>query len=77
MFTKEWSKAKVYKTIVHQGKFYPAPSQQLQGIKTKEPPPKKKKNSLQNSTQKSVVFNAVAYSDFTNIGNYLRYSHLN
>lgn len=78
MFTKEWSKAKVYKTIVHQGKFYPAPSQQLQGIKTKETLPHfKKKKSLQNSTQKSVVFNAVAYSDFTNIGNYLRYSHLN
>lgn len=39
MFTKEWSKGKVYKTIVHQlSKFYPAPSQQLQGIK------KKKKN---------------------------------
>lgn len=38
---------------------------------------KKKKKSLQNSTQKSVVFNAVAYTDFTNIGNYLRYSHLN
>lgn len=73
MFTKEWSKGKVYKTIVHRGKFYPAPSQQLQGIKTKQ----NKKKSLQNSTQKSVVFNAVAYSDFTNIGNYLRYSNLN
>lgn len=54
----------------NRGKFYQAPSQQLQGIK-------KKKKSLQNSTQKSVVFNAVAYTDFTNIGNYLRYSHLN
>lgn len=38
---------------------------------------RKKKKSLQNSTQKSVVFNAVAYTDFTNIGNYLKYSHLN
>lgn len=52
------------------GEFYHAPSQQLQGIK-------EKKKSLQNSTQKSVVFNAVAYTDFTNIGNYLKYSHLN
>lgn len=46
-------------------------------LKQKKHSPTPKKKSLQNSTQKSVVFNAVAYSDFTNIGNYLRYSHLN
>lgn len=59
----------MYKTIVHQlRQVLPSTFPATTGHK---------KKSLQNSTQKSVVFNAVAYTDFTNIVNYLRYSHLN